>query len=111
MNLPNWKKNVSSMSKALFLFLKESEPITVLQGFQFSPSMRLQGFADSSVVKNPPAMQEMQETWIQSLGWEDSLKKGMATHSSIFAWRIQWIDEPGRLQSTRVTESDMTEAT
>ena len=65
MNLPNWKKNVSSMSKALFLFLKESEPITVLQGFRFfSPSVRLQGFAGSSVVKNPPAMQEMQETWI-----------------------------------------------
>ena len=63
------------MSKALFLFLKESEPITVLQGFQFSPSVRLQGFADSSVVKNPPAMQEMQETRIRSLGWEDSLKK------------------------------------
>ena len=53
------------MSKALFLFLKESEPITVLQGFRFfSPSVRLQGFAGSSVVKNPPAMQEMQETWI-----------------------------------------------
>ena len=93
------------MSKALFLFLKESEPITVLQGFQFSPSVRLQGFAASSVVKNPPAMQEMQETWIQSLCWEDSLKEGMATPYSIFAWRIQWTEEPGRLWSTRVTKS------
>ena len=39
-------------------------------------------------VKNLPAMQEMQETWVQSLGWEDSLEEGMAIHSSIFAWRI-----------------------
>ena len=40
----------------------------------------------------------MQETWVWSLGWEDPLKKGMATHSSIFAWRIPWTEEPGRLQ-------------
>ena len=39
------------------------------------------------LVKNPPAMQE---TWVQSLGWEDSLEKGKATHSSILAWRIPW---------------------
>ena len=48
------------------------------------------------MVKNPPAMQETQ---IQSLGWEDPLEKGMATHSSILAWRIPWAEEPGRLQS------------
>ena len=47
--------------------------------------------------KNPPAMQE---TWVQSLGWEDPLEKGKATHSSILAWRIPWTEEPGRLQST-----------
>ena len=41
----------------------------------------------------------MQETWVQSLGWEDPLKKEMATHSSILAWRIPWTEEPGRLQS------------
>ena len=41
----------------------------------------------------------MQETWVQSLGQEDSLEKEMATHSSILAWRIQWTEEPGRLQS------------
>ena len=39
------------------------------------------------------------ETGVQSLGWEDPLEEGMATHSSIFAWRIPWIEEPGRLQS------------
>ena len=41
-----------------------------------------------------------QETQVQSLGWEDSLENGMATHSSILAWRIPWTEEPGRLQST-----------
>ena len=51
------------------------------------------------MVKNLPAKQEMQETQVQSLGWEDPLEKGMATHSSILAWRIPWTDKPGRLQS------------
>ena len=50
-------------------------------------------------VKNMPAMQEIQETWVRSLGWEDSLEKEMATHSSILAWRIPWTEEPGGLQS------------
>ena len=48
------------------------------------------------MVKNPPAMQETQ---IRSLGWEDPLEKGMATHSTILAWRISWTEEPGGLQS------------
>ena len=46
--------------------------------------------------KNPPAMQE---TLVQFLGWEDPLEEGMATHSSILAWRISWTEEPGGLQS------------
>ena len=46
--------------------------------------------------KNLPAMQE---TWVPSLGWEDPLEKGMATHSSILAWRIPWTEEPGGLQT------------
>ena len=46
------------------------------------------------MVKNPPAMQE---TCIQFLGWDDPLKEGMATHSSILAWRIPWAEEPGGL--------------
>ena len=41
----------------------------------------------------------MQETWVQSLGWEDPVEKIMATHSSILAWRIPWTKEPGRIQS------------
>ena len=48
-------------------------------------------------VKNLPAMQE---TWVQSLGWEDPLEEGMATHSSIRAWETPWAEEPGRLTST-----------
>ena len=44
-------------------------------------------------------MPTMQETWVQSLGWEDLLDKEMATHSSILAWKIPWIEDPGRLQS------------
>ena len=50
----------------------------------------------AQMVKNPPAMQE---TWIRPLGWEDPLKEGMATHSSVLAWRIPWAEEPGRLQA------------
>ena len=45
-------------------------------------------------------MQEMQETWVPSLGWEDPMEEEMATHSSILAWKIPWTEEPGRLQST-----------
>ena len=59
-------------------------------------SSGLWGFPGGSDVKNQPAMQE---TWVQSLAQEDPLEKGMATHSSILAWRIPWTEEPGRLQS------------
>ena len=46
------------------------------------------------IVKNTPAMWEI---WVPSLGWEDTLEKGLATHSSILAWRIPWTEEPGSL--------------
>ena len=58
------------------------------------------------MIKNLPAMQE---THIQSLGREDPLKKKMATHSSILAWRILWTEEPGGLESKRLQELDTTE--
>ena len=51
----------------------------------------------------------MQETWVWSLGWEDPLEKGMASHSSILAWKIPWTEEPGGLQSMGRRESDMIE--
>ena len=64
----------------------------------------------AQMVKNLPAMQE---TWIQPLGYEDPMEKGMATHSSILAWKMSWTEEPGRLQSMgsapHCKESDMTE--
>ena len=50
----------------------------------------------AQLVKNPPAMPE---TWVRSLGQEDPLEKGMATHSSILAWRIPWTRKPGGLQA------------
>ena len=51
------------------------------------------------MVKIPPAMQEMQEMQVQSLGWEDPLEEEMATHSSILGRRISRTEEPGKLQS------------
>ena len=57
------------------------------------------GFPGGSAVKNPPAIQEPQETWVQSLGQEDPLEEGRATHSGTLAWRILWTGEPGGLQS------------
>ena len=65
----------------------------------------LGGFPDGSVVKNLPAMQETQ---VCSLGREDPLEEGMATHPSILAWRIPRTEAPGGLQSTG---SDMPEVT
>jgi len=62
-------------------------------------------------VKNPPAVLETQETWVQSLGLEDPLQEEMATHSSILDWRIPWTAEPGSLQSMGSQRSDTTEAT
>ena len=60
------------------------------------------------MVKNLPATQE---TWVQSLGWEDPLEEGMTTHSSVLAWRIPQMEEPGGLYSPRGhKELDMTNA-
>ena len=58
-------------------------------------------------MKNLPAIEEMQETGVQTLGQEDSLEKEMATHSSILAWEIPWTGEPVGLQSRGCKESDM----
>ena len=57
------------------------------------------GFPCSSVVKNPLAMQETQEMWLQSLGWEETLEKEMATPTSILAWKNPWTEVSGGLQS------------
>ena len=58
------------------------------------------------MVKHLPTMRQTQ---VRSLGWEDLLEKEMATHSSILAWKIPWMEEPGRLQSMGSQRVDMTE--
>ena len=58
------------------------------------------------MVKDPPAMWE---TWVRSLGWEGPLEKGMATHSSILAWKIPWTEEPGSYSPWGRQEWDKTE--
>ena len=67
--------------------------------------MALSASLVAQLVKNPSAMSE---TWVRALGWEDTREEGVATHSSILAWRIPWTEKPGGLQS-RVAESDTTE--
>ena len=59
----------------------------------------------SLVAQTIKRLPTMQETGVQSLGQEDLLEKEMATHSSILAWRIPWMEEPGRLQSTGLLKS------
>ena len=64
--------------------------------------MKAQVALVAQMVKNLPAIREM---WVQFLGWEDPLEKGMATHPSILAWRIPWTEKLGRLQFMGVTKS------
>ena len=71
------------------LILPENEP-----GSSIMTGNHAAGFPGGSVVKNPPAKQEMQ---VRSLGQKDPLEKKMATHFSILAWKIPWIDEPSGL--------------
>ena len=58
-----------------------------------------QGFPGGSVIKNPPAIQELQEMRVRFLGQKDPPEKEIATHSSILTWSIPWTEEPGRIQS------------
>jgi len=68
--------------------------------------MRTWASLGAQMVKNLPAKQE---TWVQSLGWEDTLEKGMATYSSILAWRVPWTENPGSRLQWEHKELDMTE--
>ena len=61
-----------------------------------APSIICRTSLVAQTVKHLPAMRETQ---VRSLGWEDMLEKGMATHSSTLAWKIPWMEEPGKLQS------------
>ena len=60
----------------------------------------------AQMVKRLPTMRG---TWVQSLGWKDLLEKELAPRSSTLAWKIPWMEEPGRLQSMGFQESDTTE--
>ena len=71
------------------------------QGNFLEPTFRVsvEAYRASLVAQTVKRLPTMQETWVLSLGWEDPLEKEMATHSSILAWKIPWMEEPGRLQS------------
>ena len=86
-------KNPPAMQETLVRFLGQEGPLET--GWATHSSMLGLPFA-ARPVKNPPAARE---TWVRSLGWGDHLEKGMATHSSILAWRVQWTEESGGLQS------------
>ena len=70
--------------------------LSAVQQSEPAVHVHLFGFPGGSVVKDLP---EMQETWVQSLGWGDPMEEEIATHSSIFVWRIPWTKELGRLES------------
>ena len=81
-------------SRELLITFTSTNPYrTVLRVFSLK-ALYLMGFPGGTVVKNSPAMQEMR---VQSLGWKDTLKEEIATHSSILARRIPWTEEPVRL--------------
>ena len=86
---------VPGTTKACFIFL-------ILTNITIKYIIIERGFLGASVVKDSNAMQV---TRIQSLGWEDPLEKEMAAHSSILAWKIPWIKEPGGLQSVGLQKS------
>ena len=80
------------MQETLVQFLGREDPLEDRITLQCSWASLV-----AQTVKNLPAMRE---TWVPSLVWENSLEEGMATHSSILAWKIPWTEEPGMLQST-----------
>ena len=73
------------------MFVSSVKSLHVLESFNLI-------LGTSLVAQRLKLLPGMWETRVQSLGWEDPLEKGMATHSSILAWRIPWMEEPGRLQ-------------
>ena len=93
---PTETKSLFCTSVSLFLFcnkfyfLKPSDLVLINRNDKFQPWSSLV----AQMVKNPPAVQE---TWVQSLGWEDPLEEGMATHSSLLAWKTPWTEELGGL--------------
>ena len=99
----NWRKWRKALDHSGILLLDQSED----WGF-VSLRGRLRFWA-SLVAQRLKRLPPMRETRVQSLGWEDPLEKEMVTHSIIPAWRIPWMEKPGRLQSTGLQEPDSTE--
>ena len=90
----------------------EADVFKSLEGLTLPLVHMGRGFHSGSSAKNLPIMQEPQETWVQSLGQEEPLEEGVATHPSIHAWRIPWTKESGGLQPTVLQkESDTAEVT
>ena len=83
--------------------IQQHESAIGIYMFPSSPLLELASLV-AQQIKKPSATQESQETRVRSLGQEDALEEGMATHSSILAWRIPWTEEPGGLVH-RVTKS------
>ena len=87
-------KNPSAMQETLVRFMGKEDPWKSNR----LPTPIFLGFLVAQMVKNLPAVWE---TWVQSLGWENSLEEGMATHFSILAWRIPMDREPGGLMGSQ----------
>ena len=89
-------KTVETVTDFIFWAPKSPQMVTAAMKLKDTYSLEW-GSLVAQRLKRLPAMQE---TWVRSLGREDPLEKEMATHSSILAWRISWMEEPGGLQST-----------
>ena len=97
---------------SFILCTKSGNPTVIYyQNLIWSQVCTYTGFPSGSAIKNLTATKKTQETWVQSLDWKDPLEEGMATFSSILAWRIPRTEEPGRLQSMGSQESNTTEVT
>ena len=94
----HWSLIILSPLKPMWTFFRDKNDILFILEVFGVLSTSWSGFPGGSAVKNPPAMQKMQETWVRSLGREDPLEEGMATHSSILVWRVPWTEEPAGLQ-------------
>ena len=110
-------KNIQLLKNKKTRFISHAYFLSVYCAHLYSSPIFTLGFPGGSVVKKKKkkihlSMQEMQETWVQSLGQEDPLGEEMATHSSVLAWKIPWTEEPGGLQfmgSQRVGQDWVTE--
>ena len=93
--MPNYVISINGFQENVNSTKSPSHSSSKIRLIPLSSPMRLTASLVAQMVKNLPAMQETQ---VQTLGQKDPLEEGMATHSSILAWKIPWTEEPGRLQ-------------